>query len=100
MLTKTRTGIDIGNGREQGGLALSDQIAGGHLARAGDAVDGRRDRAILHVQFGLADAGIRRFHGRLRLLDRRHLVHFGGIERCLLALTSALAACWAASASS
>ena len=53
--------IDIGDGGEQGGLALPDEVAGGHLARAGDAVDGRRDGAVLHVEFGLRGC----WHSRL-----------------------------------
>ena len=51
--------IDVGDGGQQRGVALSDEIAGRHLARAGDAVDRRRDGAVLDVQLGLANAGIR-----------------------------------------
>ena len=75
--------IDIGDGGEQGRLALPHEVAGRHQTRAGDAGDRRRDRAVLDVQFGLTDARLRGLHRGLRLLNRRRLVHLGGIQRRL-----------------
>ncbi len=78
--------VDARHGVQKGGLALAHEVPGGHLALADQALDGRPDRAVAHVQLRLDDGGLGGRDRGLGLLDAALLVDLRRVDTRLLGL--------------
>ena len=84
MPARKRIGIDLRDRHEQCALAAPDQVAGFHLRRADQPVDGRVDRRVAEVVLGLLQRGLLGIDlSRGRVPRRQRIVEFLLADRLL-----------------